>query len=213
MSRVELLAPAGSFEALKAAVSAGADAVYLGGIRFGARAFASNFDEQTMRDAVEYCHMRAVKVYVTVNTLVYESEIDDLRNYLRFLYDAHVDAVIVQDFGVFQILKTEFPDFEVHCSTQMHIHNKAGVQLMKRLGADRVVLARETPIELIAECTKENIDVEVFVHGALCVCYSGQCLFSSFNGGRSGNRGECAQPCRKPYQLTDLDTQEIISTN
>ena len=212
MIRPELLAPAGSFDALRAAVSAGADAVYLGGVRFGARAFASNFDEEEMKEAVRYCHLRNVKVYVTVNTLVYEDELDALRSYLRFLYDANVDAVIVQDLGVFQILRTEFPDFEVHCSTQMHIHNKAGVQFMKKLGAHRVVLARETPIELISECTKQGIEIEVFVHGALCVCYSGQCLFSSFHGGRSGNRGECAQPCRKPYQLMNLDTGKIIST-
>jgi len=212
MRKVELLAPAGSFEALKAAVISGADAVYLGGIRFGARAYASNFDEQSLIEAVKYCHLRHVKVYVTVNTLVYEHELNELKQYLRFLYNAHVDAVIVQDFGVFQILKNEFPDFEVHCSTQMHIHNKAGVQFMKKMGAGRVVLARETPIELIRECTKEGIDIEVFVHGALCMCYSGQCLFSSFNGGRSGNRGECAQPCRKAYQLINLDTHEIIKT-
>ena len=132
--------------------------------------------------------------------------------YKDFLYEANVDAVIVQDFGVFQILKKEFPDFEVHCSTQMHIHNKAGVQFMKKMGAARVVLARETPIELISECTKEGVEIEVFVHGALCVCYSGQCLFSSFHGGRSGNRGQCAQPCRKPYDLINLDKNQKIKT-
>ncbi len=199
-------------EALVAAVSSGADAVYLGGIRFGARAYASNFNEESMIEAVKYCHLRDVKVYVTVNTLVYENELDALRDYLKFLYNANVDAVIVQDFGVFQILKTEFPDFEVHCSTQMHIHNKAGVQFMKKMGAARVVLARETPIELISECTKEGVEIEVFVHGALCVCYSGQCLFSSFHGGRSGNRGQCAQPCRKPYELWNLDKNQRIKT-
>ena len=212
MIRPEVLAPAGSMEALVAAVSSGADAVYLGGIRFGARAYASNFNEESMIEAVKYCHLRGVKVYVTVNTLVYEDELDALRDYLRFLYDANVDAVIVQDFGVFQILKTEFPDFEVHCSTQMHIHNKAGVQFMKKMGAASVVLAREKPIELISECTKEGIEIEVFVHGALCVCYSGQCLFSSFHGGRSGNRGQCAQPCRKPYELWNLDKNQRIKT-
>ena len=199
-------------EALVAAVSSGADAVYLGGIRFGARAYASNFNEESMIEAVKYCHLRGVKVYVTVNTLIYEDELDALREYLRFLYDANVDAVIVQDFGVFQILKKEFPDFEVHCSTQMHIHNKAGVQFMKKMGAARVVLARETPIELISECTKQGVEIEVFVHGALCVCYSGQCLFSSFHGGRSGNRGQCAQPCRKPYDLVNLDKNQKIRT-
>ncbi|MBQ7889270.1 MAG: U32 family peptidase [Erysipelotrichaceae bacterium] len=212
MIRPELLAPAGSMEALKAAVCSGADAVYLGGIRFGARAFASNFNEENLIEAVKYCHLRQVKVYVTVNTLVYEHELEDLRNYLRFLYDVNVDAVIVQDFGVFQILKTEFPDFEIHCSTQMHIHNLAGVQFMKKMGAQRIVLARETPIELISECTKEGLEIEAFVHGALCVCYSGQCLFSSFHGGRSGNRGECAQPCRKKYQLINQDSHEIVET-
>lgn len=211
MRKIELLAPAGSFEALKAAVTYGADAVYLGGMRFGARAFANNFDEEEMIEAVKYCHVRGVKVYVTVNTLIYEDELESVIETIDFLYHAQVDALIIQDFGLIEILHERYPDFEIHCSTQMHIHNLDGVQFMKRQGASRVVLARETPIEVIQECCKEQIDIEVFVYGALCVSYSGQCLLSSISGGRSGNRGECAQPCRMRYTLMDLDNNKTES--
>lgn len=212
MKKVELLAPAGSWEALVAAVSSGADAVYLGGTRFGARAFASNFDDEKMLEAVRYCHIRNVKVYVTVNTLVYEDELEEAKQYIDFLYHAQVDALIVQDLGIFELVQENYPDFELHCSTQMHIHNLDGVALMKKRGAARVVLARETPLDLIRQCTKLKIETEVFVHGALCICYSGQCLFSSLNGGRSGNRGECAQPCRMKYDLINLDTHQKVKT-
>lgn len=208
MKKVELLAPAGSFEALKAAVTYGADAVYLGGMRFGARAFANNFDEEEMIEAVKYCHIRGVKVYVTVNTLIYEDELPSVIEMIDFLYHAQVDALIIQDLGLFEILHERHPDFEIHCSTQMHIHNLDGVQFMKKQGASRVVLARETPIDIVRECCKEQIDIEVFVYGALCVSYSGQCLLSSIIGGRSGNRGECAQPCRMRYSLMDLDSNK-----
>ncbi len=213
MKDIELLAPAGSMEALVAAVSSGADAIYLGGIRFGARAFAGNFDNDEICEAVAYCHIRNVKVYVTVNTLIYEDELNDALEYIRFLYNAHVDAVIVQDFGLFEMIKENFPDFEIHCSTQMHVHNKNGCQVMKQQGAARVVLARESSIDLIKECSKVGIELEVFIHGALCVGTSGQCLMSSFQGGRSGNRGECAQPCRLKYTLTNLSKNEKVKTD
>lgn len=212
MKKVELLAPAGSWEALVGAVSSGADAIYLGGTRFGARAFASNFDDEKMVEAVRYCHIRNVKVYVTVNTLIYEDELEEAKQYIDFLYHVGVDALIVQDFGIFELVQENYPDFELHCSTQMHIHNPDGVKLMKKRGAARVVLARETPLSLIQQCTSLGIETEVFVHGALCISYSGQCLFSSLNGGRSGNRGECAQPCRMKYDLMNLDTNQKIKT-
>lgn len=202
MKHIELLAPAGSFEALRAALQNGADAVYLGGKEFSARAYASNFDRETLKEAVEYSHIRGMKVYVTVNTLIKDHEIPDLMEYIQYLYCIDVDAVIVQDLGVFRLIKQAFPDFEIHCSTQMTLHNQRGVELLKELGANRVVLARELTIEEIRKI-KENtgMELEVFVHGALCVSYSGQCLMSSFIGGRSGNRGKCAQPCRRDYQL------------
>lgn len=212
MKRVELLAPAGSFEALKAAVSSGADAVYLGGTCFGARAFANNFDQAEMIQAVRYCHIRNVRVYVTVNTLIYEDELQQVIDYIRFLYEAQVDALIIQDLGLFEILRLHYPDFEIHCSTQMHIHNRDGVRFVKQQGAKRAVLARESSLELLKECAQEDIEIEAFVYGALCISYSGQCLMSSLNGNRSGNRGECAQPCRLKYQLKNCDTQEIMKT-
>ncbi len=210
--KIELLAPAGTMEALRAAVSSGADAVYLGGSRFGARAFAGNFSEGEIIEAVNYCHIRGVRVYVTMNTLIYEDEIEEAIRYLRFLYEQQVDAIIIQDYGLFEIIKQYFPDFEIHCSTQMHIHNHAGVELAGKLGAKRVVLARESSLELIQSCSKLGVDLEVFVHGALCVSYSGQCLMSAFNGGRSANRGECAQPCRLPYKLKNMKTNQQVDT-
>ncbi len=212
MKTVELLAPAGSFDSLKAAVSAGANAVYLGGIRFGARAFANNFDKEELIEAVKYCHIRGVKVYVTMNTLLYDHEIEDAIDQIKFYYYAQVDALIIQDLGLFEILEAQFPDFEIHCSTQMHIHNVDGVRFARKHGAKRVVLARETPIELVKKCCEEDIEIEVFVHGALCVCYSGRCLMSSYIGNRSGNRGECAQPCRLQYSLIDSSGHQIDTT-
>ncbi len=205
MNKVELLAPAGSMDALKAAISFGADAVYLGGLRFGARSFAHNFSNEELQEAVIYAHLRGVKIYVTVNTLIYESELLEVKSYIDFLYHIEVDAVIVQDLGLFELIKENYPDFEIHCSTQMHVHNVEGAKLMKRLGASRVVLARESGLPLIKKVVKEGIEVETFVHGALCMSYSGQCLMSSFQGGRSGNRGQCAQPCRLNYTLLQGD--------
>ena len=201
MKNVELLAPAGSFEALQAAVENGCDAVYLGGSMFGARAFANNFNEEEMIRAIAYAHVYGVKVFVTVNTLMKESEIEDCVRYVRFLYEHDADAVIIQDLGLFSILHEQFPDMELHASTQMHIHNPMGIQMMKEAGAARVVVPRETPIEQIADYSKLGVDLEVFVQGALCVSYSGQCLMSAMTLQRSGNRGECAQNCRMQYEL------------
>ncbi len=208
----ELLAPAGSFECLLAAIEAGADAVYIGGKKFGARAFAKNFDTDEIARAVSYAHLHGRKVYVTLNTLLLDREIPDAIEYARELYRAGVDALIVADLGLVSLIKKNIPDFELHASTQMSIHNSLGADEAFSLGCDRVVLARELSGESIAEVTaKCKCEIEVFLHGALCVCHSGQCLFSSLVGGRSGNRGECAQPCRLPYgedsyplSLTDL---------
>lgn len=214
MQHIELLAPAGNFEALKAAVQNGADAIYLGGQDFGARAYASNFDREVMKEAVSYAHIRGVKVYVTVNILVKDEEIETLMEYIKFLYEIDVDAVIVQDIGVFHLIKELFPDFEIHVSTQMTLHNGQGAEILKEMGASRVVLSREVAIEEIKDIyDRTGMELEVFVHGALCVSYSGQCLMSSFIGGRSGNRGRCAQPCRRQYNLLKLNRgQEIFKS-
>lgn len=200
---IELLAPAGSFEALQAAVQNGCDAVYLGGTMFGARAYANNFNHEEMQKAVAYAHIYGVRVYVTVNTLIYENEVDSFLRYIKELQDADVDALILQDIGLFSLVHKYFPDFELHASTQMHIHNPMGIKMLKEMGAARVVVPRETTIEEIEEYAKLGIGLEVFVQGALCVSYSGQCLMSSLTLGRSGNRGECAQPCRMQYTLEE----------
>ncbi|WP_332450516.1 U32 family peptidase [Methanoculleus sp.] len=201
----ELLAPAGSPEALSAAVAAGADAVYLSGRRFGARHFAANFSDEELRSAVDYVHLHGVRVYVTVNILVREAELPDVARYLLWLYETGADAVLVQDAGVASLAREVVPDLPIHASTQMTVHNREGVIRAAREGFSRVVLARELTlpeIEGIAgEAEARGVGIEVFAHGALCYCYSGQCLLSSVIGGRSGNRGMCAQPCRKPYRL------------
>lgn len=199
--KVELLAPAGSMEALRAAVQNGCDAVYLGGSMFGARAFANNFNEEELMEAVAYAHVYRVRVFVTVNTLIREEEFDECVRYVRFLYEHDVDAIIIQDLGLFSVLQERFPDMELHASTQMHIHNPQGIRFMEACGASRVVVPRETPLEEIREYAALGVDLEVFVQGALCVSYSGQCLMSSLTLHRSGNRGECAQNCRMKYQL------------
>lgn len=204
MNNIELLAPAGSLEALKASVESGADAVYLGGTKFNARAFANNLDEETLREAVEYAHIRGVKVYVTVNILILQNELTEVLEYIHYLYTIDVDAVIVQDIGLAVMIKNSIPDFMVHCSTQMAIHNTDGARYLAELGIKRVVLARELTLSEVNEISEDaDIEAEVFIHGALCVCYSGQCYMSSLIGGRSGNRGKCAQPCRKKYKLYD----------
>ena len=200
----ELLAPAGSVQALKAAVAAGADAVYLGGRRFGARKFASNFDLPDLARAVDYAHLRGVKVYVTVNTLVREDEIPGLAEYLLCLYEMGADALLLQDLGAAYLARSIVPELERHASTQMTIHNGEGARWAGEAGFSRVVLAREVGLEQIRPMVRGgtgNVGLEAFVHGALCYSYSGQCLLSSAIGGRSGNRGMCAQPCRKPYVL------------
>jgi len=196
----ELLAPAGSFEALIAAISAGADAVYIGGKSFGARAYAKNFDTDEIKKAVELCHIHGVKLYVTVNTLVYDKELSDLSDFAAELYRMGVDAVISADLGAIAEMRRRVPSLEIHASTQMSVHNAEGADVAAMLGCKRVVLARELSEKDIYSVTEKCIpETEVFLHGALCVCHSGQCLMSSLVGGRSGNRGECAQPCRLPY--------------
>ena len=201
---MEVLSPAGNMECFKAAIQGLADAIYIGGKNFGARAFSSNFTNEEIILAIKEAHKYNVKVYVTVNTLIYEDEVDSFMNYIDFLYKNNVDAIIIQDIGMLDLIRKTYPNLEIHASTQMHIHNLEGAKLMKKLGVKRIVLARETPIKLIKEI-KENVDIEieVFCYGALCVSYSGQCLMSSLIGGRSGNRGSCTQCCRKPYDLVD----------
>ena len=197
---MENLAPAGNREALDRAVAAGADAVYLGYAAFSARAGAGNFDEAALREAVHFAHLHHVRVHVTVNTLLKDGELEGVKDVLRLLDEVRVDAVLVQDLGVLKLARTCFPDLPVHASTQMAIHNAAGVRFCKQQGMTRAVLARECSLSEIAKCAAEGIEIEVFGHGAQCVAVSGQCLFSSMIGGRSGNRGRCAQPCRLPYE-------------
>ena len=210
---MELLSPAGDFESLKAAILGGCDAVYLGGKLFGARAFSNNFNNEELIEAIKYAHLYGVKVYVTVNTLIYENEVDKFMNYVEFLYKNNADALIIQDIGMMDLIRKTFPLLELHASTQMHIHNLEGVKLVENLGLKRAVLARETPIELIEEIKKNtDIELEVFVHGALCVSYSGQCLFSSLIGNRSGNRGSCAGSCRQKYNLL-VDGKKVNKDN
>ena len=198
----EILAPAGSFESMKAAVAAGADAVYIGGNKFGARAYADNLDEDRMKEAIDYAHLHGCRIYMTVNTLVKEREMKELYSYLLPYYEQGLDAVIVQDMGVFSFVKRHFPDLDVHASTQMTVTGAPGAALIGRMGASRIVTARELSLEEIEEIYRETgAEIESFVHGALCYCYSGQCLFSSLIGGRSGNRGRCAQTCRLPFSV------------
>lgn len=210
MKRPEILAPAGNMDSLRAAIAAGCDAVYLGGSFFGARAYSNNFNNDELIEAVNYAHKYGVKIYVTVNTLIYESEVKNFMKYIDFLYMNNVDAVIIQDLGMLDLIRQTYPDFEVHASTQMHIHNLEGIKFVESLGVSRAVLARETTFEDIKRI-KENskIELEIFVHGALCICYSGQCLMSSIIGGRSGNRGTCAQPCRQKYDVLDLNERKV----
>jgi U32 family peptidase len=206
----ELLAPAGSPEAFRAAVAAGADAVYLSGKKFGARKFAGNFTEEEIGLAIDFAHRRGVRVYVTVNTAIHDAELEDAGEYLIRLYSLGVDAVLVQDTGLATLAREIIPGLTLHASTQMTIHTAEGVRWAAEQGFARVVLARELPlaaVRRIAEETRDlSVGLEVFAHGALCYCYSGQCLFSSFIGGRSGNRGMCAQPCRKPYAFVTGET-------
>lgn len=204
MKKPELLAPAGNMDAFLAAIEAGADAIYIGGYTFGARAFANNFSDDEIIKCINYAHLYGVKVYITVNTIVYEKEVDLFLNYIDFLHRNNVDAIIIQDLGMLDLVRKVYPNLELHASTQMHIHNLNGVLNLQKWGAKRVVMARETSYETLKEIKKHtSIELEVFVHGALCVSYSGQCLMSSLIGGRSGNRGKCAGTCRQQYNLID----------
>lgn len=191
MKRIEILAPAGSYESLEAAVLAGADAVYVGGNKFGARAFANNFSEEQMLEAIDFVHLHDRKIYMTVNTLLKEKEIEnELYQYIEPYYRQGLDAVIVQDLGVLSFLRQHFPDLPIHASTQMTVTNVLGAKFLEEQGVERVVTSRELQLEEVREITEQtNLEVESFVHGALCYCYSGQCLYSSMIGGRSGNRG------------------------
>ena len=202
MEKIELLAPAGDFECLIAAIEAGANAIYLAGKSFGARGYANNFTDDELIEAINYAHIYNVKIYVTCNTLIYDSEVNNFIKYVEFLHFNNVDAIIIQDIGMLDLVHQLFPNLEIHISTQMHIHNLEGVKLVEMLGAKRVVLARETPLSTIKEIIKNsNIEIEAFIHGALCFSYSGQCLISSNIGSRSANRGLCASTCRLEYSL------------
>lgn len=218
MSDMELLAPAGDWEALKVAVAAGADAVYLGGKLFGARQGAVNFSDDDLAKAADYLHLRGRKLYVTVNTLIKDDEFEEALLFLNHLYQIGADAVIIQDLGLLRLTRKIWPDLHLHASTQMTVTDAAGVQLLKDLGIKRVVIAREISLqETIEIIQKTGMEIEIFLHGALCISYSGACLFSSMIGGRSGNRGRCAQPCRLPYQLlqagkeVDLNGARLLS--
>jgi putative protease len=209
----ELLAPAGSFDAFRAALAAGADAVYLSGKRFGARKFARNFTDTEIEEAVRLAHRHDVRVYITLNTLIHDRELEGVAEYLHWLYSVGVDAVLIQDIGLVALAREIVPLLPLHASTQLTIHNTAGVRWAAEQGFSRVVLARELTLEEITRIGRETaglgIGLEVFAHGALCYCYSGQCLLSSVIGGRSGNRGMCAQPCRKPYTMVYADLDEF----
>ena len=208
-TKYELLAPAGDMAALRAAVSAGANAIYLGYDEFSARAKAKNFNKDELIEAIEYAHLRDVKIYVTFNILIADFELERAMKSVRMLYEIGVDALILQDFGIAAKIRDDFPDFEVHASTQMAVNNYYGAKFLKEMGFSRVVLARETPLFEIEKIKELDIDVETFIHGALCVSYSGECLMSSMIGGKSGNRGECAQACRKSYEILDFNGNKL----
>lgn len=208
----ELLAPAGNLEIFKGVIESGADAVYVGGSMFGARAYANNFTEDELLEAIDFAHLRGVKVYLTVNTLIKNSEFSKLYDYLLPYYKRGLDAVIVQDIGVVKAIHEYFPSLEIHTSTQMTVTGADGVRFLSQFGVTRVVMAREVSLAEMKRIHEETgMELEAFVHGALCYSYSGQCLFSSILGGRSGNRGRCAQPCRLPYTVEDKKDEYILS--
>jgi putative protease len=215
----ELLAPAGDMECLYAAVMAGADAIYIGGHAFGARAYAKNFSIEEIKQAASYCHLRGAKLYVTLNTLIFDKEIHEASDFAVELWHAGVDAIIVADLGIIREIRRRVPKMKIHASTQASVHNTAGANILASLGCERVVLARELSYENILSVTEKcGVETEIFLHGALCVSHSGQCLMSSMIGGRSGNRGECAQPCRLPYNngkyplsLSDLSLADHVT--
>ena len=214
---IDLLSPVGDFDCLKAAVQNGANSVYFGANLFSARAFASNFDLDELKNAIQYARIRGVKTNLTLNTLIKNDEFEDAFNLAKKAYEFGIDAIIVQDLGLAKMLIKSFPDLAIHASTQMSVHNLQGVLELQELGFKRVVLSRELSIgEIEYICRNSNVEIECFIHGALCISYSGQCLFSSMIGGRSGNRGKCAQPCRLPYKLLEnnsvIDSGYLLST-
>ena len=217
MKKVELLSPVGNMKTLFFAIHNGCDAVYFAGKKFGARKFANNFTEEEIKEAIKYCHLYGVKAYITVNTLMFDNEISEVLEYIDFLHKSNVDAVIMQDIGLIKKTHELYPNLEIHISTQSHNHNDEGISFFKELGASRIVLDREMSLEEIKNL-KTDLEKEVFIHGALCVSYSGCCLFSSMNGGRSGNRGECVASCRLKYELykndqrINTDGQYLLST-
>lgn len=212
----ELLAPAGNFESLEAAIHGGCDAVYVGLKHFGARAFANNFDDEEIVSAIKLCHTYGVKIYVTMNTLIHDSETLEFIDKVRFLHKNNVDAILIQDFGMMMLVREMFPNLEVHASTQFNNSSIDTLKLLKEIGVKRAVVSREVSIDEIKEMEKVGIEIEAFVHGALCISYSGRCLFSSMNGGRSANRGECVGSCRLPYKLQKngkiIDDGYLLST-
>ena len=209
VKKVELLAPAGNMEGFLGAICAGADAVYLSGKQFGARAYADNFSEEELLYCLKYAHLRSRKVYLTVNTLTRNQELTELYDYLLPLYEAGLDGVIIQDMGVFQYISRQFPNLDKHISTQMTITEAGAASFLKEQGAVRIVPARELNLAEIQHIKQQTgLEIECFIHGAMCYCYSGQCLFSSILGGRSGNRGRCAQPCRLPYRVEGASGRE-----
>jgi putative protease len=210
MKKKELLSPAGDKASLYQAIHNGCDAVYLGGKKFGARTYATNFSIEELISAIKYCHLYGVKIYVTINTIIYEEEINECLDYIRILHQNNVDAIILEDLGLISLVRHKFPNLEIHASTQMHNHNIEQIKLLEELGVKRVVVARELSIDEINNF-KTNLELEAFIHGALCVCYSGECLFSSLLLNRSGNRGSCAQICRLPFKLQK--NKEIIKTS
>ena len=212
MRQIEVLAPAGSFETMKAAYKAGADAVYMGGPMFGARAYANNADMEQMLSAIDYAHLHGRKLYMTVNTLLKNTEIErQLTEYIRPFYEQGLDAVIVQDIGLFRFIRKHFPDLPIHASTQMTLTGVDGAKFLEKEGAQRIVTSRELSMAEVKKIADETeLEIESFVHGALCYCYSGQCLFSSFIGGRSGNRGQCAQPCRLLYRTPEAKRPQYL---
>ena len=209
MKKVELLSPVGNMKSLYYAVMYGADAVYLGGKRYGARSYADNFTNEELISAIKFCHLYGVKIYVTINTIIFDNEVDEFLEYAKFLYENNVDAVIVQDIGMIKLLREKLPHLEIHASTQVHNTNSYTTKFLKELGVKRVVLARELSLDEVKEIDC-NIEKEVFIHGALCICYSGCCLFSAMNTNRSGNRGECVASCRLPYKLYE-NSKEVIT--
>lgn len=210
--RVEILAPTGSMECLKAAIAAGADAVYTGGALFGARAYAHNLTEEELLEAIDYVHLHGRRLYLTVNTLIKDREMEkQMYDYLLPYYRQGLDAVIVQDIGLFRFIRKHFPDLPIHASTQMTLTGVDGAKFLEKEGAQRIVTSRELSMAEVKKIADETeLEIESFVHGALCYCYSGQCLFSSFIGGRSGNRGQCAQPCRLLYRTPEAKRPQYL---